>query len=92
MLGVLGLGVLAAVFAVAVWDKNAWCRAMIEGEVAATGASDVKVEADWFDFDRDTFTYDVYYTTAAGERIANRAKVAITAVADQRVYWLSPLR
>ena len=65
---------------------------MIEGDLRFNHATDIKIEGDWFDFDRDTLTYDVEYTDASGKRRRNRCKVGLRVLSHQRVFWQDPLR
>jgi hypothetical protein len=89
-LSILALVAVAGVAAFFIWERNDMARAMIEGDLKRRRATDVDIVADWFDFDRDTLTYDVVYTDAAGKRVRNRAKLAFRPLADSSVFWQQP--
>ena len=70
------------------WDRHRMCKAEIEGSLRKYHARDVKITFDWFDYDRDTFTYDVEYRDREGKVHTNRCKVS---PADESIYWVTPI-
>ena len=69
------------------WERQRFAKAQMLGELGRLHATNVVVSPDLFDFDRDTMTFDVEYTTRDGRRHANRCKVATSPGADGSVYW-----
>jgi hypothetical protein len=70
-------------------------REVIEGVLRRRGMQDIKIEHDWFDFDRDTLTFDVAYRDAAGLRHSNSAKIHHRAMRGggampDDIYWQRP--
>ncbi|HET9634666.1 MAG TPA: hypothetical protein VFP26_01950 [Gemmatimonadaceae bacterium] len=89
LIGCVILGGIAGFFA---WERHQMCKAEIEGSLRRYHATDIKISLDWFDFDRDTYTYDVEYRDRHGKVHTNRCKVASQPfVADESVYWLNPI-
>lgn len=92
MIPMVGFAILiAAAGGLFIRSRHGSSLAMIEGELQARGANDIAITPDWFDFDRDTLTYDVTYVDSKGQRQTNRAKVGIRPFADRSVYWQQPL-
>ena len=89
---VLGLVALLGVAGFFIWERHDTCKALIEGDLRRFHFKDITISPDWFDFDRDTFTYDVEYTDDTGRRVLNRCKVNVHLLGDQMVYWQHPIR
>ena len=85
------VGVVLVGVGLFVRDRHTHALALIEGELKSRKASNIMISPDWFDFDRDSLTYDVSYAMPSGERQENRCKVAIRLGADHEVYWQKPL-
>lgn len=84
--------VVAGGIAFFAWDRHQRCKAAIEGSLRKYHAGDIKITFDWFDFDRDNFTYDVEYRDHQGKVHANRCKVSSHAYpADEAIYWVTPI-
>ena len=91
---IAGLVVVGAVLVgvgLFVRDRHTTAVALIQAELTRQRATDINISADWFDFDRDTLTYDVSYRLPSGERQENRCKVSIRLGAVDDVYWQRPL-
>ncbi len=74
------------------WDRHQMCAAQIEGSLRKHHATDIEIRFDWFDFDQDTFTYDVEYRDRNGKVHRNRCKVTSRGYpADKAVYWTDPV-
>lgn len=68
------------------------CLAEIEGSLRKYHATDIEIEFDWMDYDRETFTYDVQYRDRSGKFHRNRCKVTSgRAIGDEAVYWVDPI-
>lgn len=87
--GVIVLGVAAALFLT--WERHDMAKARILGQLGRLHATRVELSLDWADFDRDTLTYDVVFTTPDGRRHSNRCKVSSSHMADAGVFWHRPL-
>jgi hypothetical protein len=85
------MGVVLVGVGLFVRDRHTNAVALIQEELSRRKASDITITNDWFDFDRDTLTYDVSYRMPSGERQENRCKVSIRLGADHEVYWQRPL-
>jgi hypothetical protein len=85
------MGVVLVGVGLFVRDRHTYAVAVIEGELKRLKASDINIAADWFDFDRDTLTYNVSCVMPTGEHHENRCKVSIRLGADHDVYWQKPL-
>jgi hypothetical protein len=89
--GIVIMGVVLVGIGLFVRDRHTYAVAVIEGELKRRKAGDITIAPRWFDFDRDTLTYDVSYVMPSGERHENRCKVSIRLGADHDVYWQKPL-
>jgi flagellar biosynthesis/type III secretory pathway M-ring protein FliF/YscJ len=88
----LGLVALISVAGFFAWDRHQVCTALVEGDLRKYHATDIVIKLDWFDFDKDTFTYDVEYRDRAGTFHRNRCKVTSHGYpADEAVYWTDPI-
>lgn len=87
----LGLAGVVGVAGFLAWERHDMAKTCIQADLLRSGAADARIEFDWTDFDRDTFTYDVTFTDRSGQRVANRCKVAVRAGAERTVYWARPL-
>ena len=90
LLPLLGTAAMFVVAGALMWDRHRMAVATIEGELRRRHPREVRVRLVWADADRDTLTYDVAYTDAAGRRHGNRCKVS--SYDDGRVYWERPLK
>lgn len=84
-IGLLVLGVAVAVFLN--WERHDMAKAQVLGQLRRLHATQVSIELDLADFDRDTLTYDVTFTTPDGRRHSNRCKVSTSYRADGSVFW-----
>lgn len=92
ILAALGLAVASGVAGYLTWDRDQTCRALIEADLRRYRATDITIERDWLDFDRDTATFDVRYRDRVGDVHSNRCKVAVRSAIDAEVvYWASPV-
>ena len=87
----LVIGTLTAIALIA-WTRHDTARARVLGALGRVHATRVALTPDWFDFDWDTMTYDVEYSTPDGKRHSNRCKVAIHIGSDQGIYWEKSLQ
>lgn len=90
LLSLLGIAALLAVAAFFIWNRHTDAVARIEGALRAQHATDIRIAQNWFDFDRDTLTYDVTFSDSIGQSQHRRCKVAIRFGADGELFW-SPL-
>ena len=68
------------------------CIAFIEGDLLRYHATDIRATFDWFDWDRDTFTYDVLWKDPAGNWHNGRCKVRSHEpgpFGEDLVFWVS---
>ena len=64
----------------------------VEMYLLIRGATEVTVEHDLFDFDRDTATFSVCYTGISGNRHRTRCKIRhVFLLFDDVIYWSDPL-
>ena len=91
MAGLLLMAVVLAGVGLFIRDRHTYALAMIESELTRRRATDIQITADWFDFDRNTLSYDVTYRAPSGERRENRCKVGVGLWADNALYWSEPL-
>ena len=90
VLATLGLVAFISVAGFFAWDRHQMCMALVEGDLRKYHATDIVITIDLFDFDRDTFTYDVEYRDGAGTLHRNRCKVTYRGY-DEAVYWTDPI-
>lgn len=87
LFSVIGIAALLAMAALVVRNRHSDAVARIEAAVRAKNATDIRVASNWFDFDRDTLTYDVTFTDSAGQTQKRRCKVAMRIGADGELFW-----
>lgn len=64
----------------------------VEMYLLVRGATDVTVQHELFDFDRDTATFSVCYTGISGNRRRTRCKIRhVFLLLDDVIYWSDPL-
>ncbi len=64
----------------------------VEMYLLVRGATDVSIEHELFDFDRDTATFSVCYTGISGNRHRTRCKIRhVFMLFDDVIYWSDPL-
>jgi hypothetical protein len=78
---VVGVGIFIS------WERHDMAKAHIIGALKRIRARNISITFDWGDFDRDTFTYDVSFTTAAGRHHRDRCKVSTRLGAGEALYW-----
>lgn len=57
------------------WERHTMCVAFIEGDLLRHHATNIHASFDWFDWDRDTFTYDVARICSRKERTAFKESI-----------------
>lgn len=90
----LTIGMVALVLGAAAfftWERHDMAKARILGQLGRLHATRIDISLDLADFDRDTLTYDVTFTTVDGRRHANRCKVSSSHLANPGVFWERPL-
>jgi hypothetical protein len=88
-LAVPGVILLIAAYVFFAWERRDTAKTLIEADLRFHRATDIVIEWE-LEGDRDTLTYDVTYTDAAGKRQRNRCKIS-TRDDTSSVYWSTPL-
>jgi hypothetical protein len=92
ILSILGGAALLGVAGFLLWERHDMATARIWAALRQQRATEIRIAADWLDFDRDTMTYDVEYTDREGLRRSNCCKVDLRpGTDDEGLYWASPL-
>ena len=89
-LAVPGVILLLAAVIFLTWERHDTAKTLIEADLRFHRATNIEIEAEWLEGDRDTLTYDVTYTDAQGKRQRNRCKIS-TRDDPSSVYWSTPL-
>ena len=79
------------VVAIGYWALARMAGAAIVRSLARVRATNIEMRLRWLDWDRDTLTWDVTYSTPDGRHHANRCKVAVGLFADRQAYWVRDL-
>lgn len=74
------------------WERHTMCVAFIEGDLLRHHATNIHASFDWFDWDRDTFTYDVRWMDVEEKWRNGRCKVRAHEpgpFGEDVVYWVA---